>query len=144
MLHLRMKEGITMIKHLSVSSKSREELIDITSEVMKAVADSNASDGICVIYTPHTTAAITINENADPDVRRDIIRGLSHLQLEKVDFAHMEGNSPAHVKSSLVGCSETVLIEKGKLMLGTWQGIYLCEFDGPRSRKVLVKIMKDN
>jgi secondary thiamine-phosphate synthase enzyme len=139
-----MKEGITMIKHLSVSSKSREELIDITSEVMKAVADSNASDGICVIYTPHTTAAITINENADPDVRRDIIRGLSHLQLEKVDFAHMEGNSPAHVKSSLVGCSETVLIEKGKLMLGTWQGIYLCEFDGPRSRKVLVKIMKDN
>jgi len=133
-----------MIKHLSVSSKSREELIDITSEVMKAVSDSNASDGICVIFTPHTTAAITINENADPDVRRDIIRGLSHLQLEKVDFAHLEGNSPAHVKSSLIGCSETVLIEKGKLILGTWQGIYLCEFDGPRSRKVLVKIIKDS
>ena len=129
---------------ISVKSDSRTQLIDITSEVRKAAETSGIGNGLCILYVPHTTAGVTINENADPDVRRDIIRGLSHLQLEKVDFAHLEGNSPAHVKSSLIGCSETVLIEKGKLILGTWQGIYLCEFDGPRSRKVLVKIIKDS
>lgn len=132
-----------MIRSISISSRSHEELIDITGEVMNAVRESGVPEGICVIYTPHTTAGITINENADPDVRRDIIRGLAHFQFEKVDFAHMEGNSPAHLKSSLVGCSETVMINEGKLVLGTWQGIYFCEFDGPRQRKVLVKIIRD-
>lgn len=132
-----------MIHSISISSKSHEELIDITGEVVRAVRETGISEGICVIYTPHTTAGITINENADPDVRRDIIRGLAHLQFEKVDFSHMEGNSPAHLKSSLVGCSETVFIVDSKLALGTWQGIYFCEFDGPRQRKVLVKIIPD-
>lgn len=132
-----------MIKTISLSSRAHEELIDITAEVMKSVKEFTISEGICIIYTPHTTAAITINENADPDVRRDIILGLSHLQFEKVDFAHMEGNSPSHVKSSIIGCSKTVLIEGGKLVLGTWQGIYFCEFDGPRNRKVLVKVISD-
>ncbi len=132
-----------MIRAISISSRSHEELIDITGEVMNAVRESAVSEGICVIYTPHTTAGITINENADPDVRRDIIRGLAHFQFEKVDFAHMEGNSPAHLKSSLVGCSETVMINESKLVLGTWQGIFFCEFDGPRQRKVLVKIIRD-
>lgn len=125
----------------SVKTMAKEELIDITSEVQRAVDDSNVTDGICYIFTPHTTAAITINENADPDVKRDILKGLAHLGLEAVKFDHSEGNSPSHIKSSIVGCSEIVFIEKGRLMLGTWQGIYFCEFDGPRTRKVNVKIV---
>jgi secondary thiamine-phosphate synthase enzyme len=108
---------------------------------MAAVKESGISDGICFVYTPHTTAAITINENADPDVRKDLLRGLRHLGLESVPFDHMEGNSPAHVKSTLVGCSETLIINQGSLVMGTWQGVYFCEFDGPRSRKVYVKII---
>jgi secondary thiamine-phosphate synthase enzyme len=130
-----------MIKTFGVTTKSHQELVDITAEVQRAAGELGVADGVCFIYTPHTTAAITINENADPDVRRDIVRGLAHFQLEKVDFAHMEGNSPSHVKSSLVGCSEAVFIEGGRLVLGTWQGIYFCEFDGPRSRKVMVKAL---
>ncbi len=130
-----------MAGSLSIKTKTHEELVDITSDVQRIVRDSSISDGICVIYTPHTTAAVTINENADPDVRRDIIKGLAHLRLEQVDFSHMEGNSPAHLKSSLIGCSETIIIENGRLLLGRWQGIYLCEFDGPRTRNVLVKII---
>ena len=124
-----------------VKTNSREELIDITSQVRRAVSDLKVKDGVCYIYTPHTTAAITINENADPDVKRDLIKGLDHLELESVHFDHSEGNSPAHVKSSLIGCSETVFVEDGSLCLGTWQGIYFCEFDGPRNRKVYVKVM---
>lgn len=128
-----------MMKTFGVTTRSHQELLDITGEVGRAVGELGVTDGICFIYTPHTTAAITINENADPDVRRDIIKGLAHFQLEKVNFDHMEGNSPSHVKSSIVGCSEAVFIESGKLVLGTWQGIYFCEFDGPRNRKVMVK-----
>jgi len=105
------------------------------------VTRSRISDGICFIYTPHTTAAITINENADPAVQKDILKGLRHLKLDQVDFSHAEGNSHAHIKSSLIGCSETVIIDNGKLSLGTWQGIYFCEFDGPRTRTVLVTIL---
>jgi secondary thiamine-phosphate synthase enzyme len=130
-----------MISTFSVKTRLHEELIDITSEVQRAVSSSKVSDGICFVYTPHTTAAITINENADPTVQRDILKGLAHLNLESVSFSHMEGNSPSHIKSSIIGCSETVLIERGRLTLGTWQGIYFCEFDGPRSRKVFVKIL---
>lgn len=127
----------------SVKTHAKEELIDITSEVQHSVDKSSVTDGICYIYTPHTTAAITINENADPDVKRDLIKGLAHLGLESVKFNHIEGNSPSHVKSSLIGCSEIVFVENGRLMLGTWQGIYFCEFDGPRDRKVNVKIMRE-
>ncbi len=130
-----------MTSTFSVKTRLHEELIDITSEIQRAVSNSKVSDGICFIYTPHTTAAITINENADPTVQRDILKGLAHLNLESVSFSHMEGNSPSHIKSSIFGCSEIVFIEKGNLALGTWQGIYFCEFDGPRSRKVFVKIL---
>ena len=130
-----------MISTFSVKTRLHEELVDITSEVQAAVRSSKISDGICFVYTPHTTAAITINENADPTVQRDILKGLAHLNLESVSFSHMEGNSPSHIKSSIIGCSETVFIERGSLALGTWQGIYFCEFDGPRSRKVFVKIL---
>ncbi len=125
----------------SVRTTKTEELLDITGEVIAAVKKSGVTGGLCCVYTPHTTAAITINENADPDVRRDIIKGLRSLDFESVPFNHGEGNSPAHCKSSLVGCSETLIIEGGSPVLGTWQGIYFCEFDGPRTRKVHVKII---
>jgi secondary thiamine-phosphate synthase enzyme len=130
-----------MIHTLTVKSGAHEELIDITGLVKDVITKISVNDGVCFIYTPHTTAAITINENADPSVRKDILKGLHHLKFEQVDFDHGEGNSPAHLKSSLIGCSETVLIENGHMKLGTWQGVYFCEFDGPRTRKVLVKIM---
>lgn len=125
----------------SINSRSKDELIDITSHVKEIVRRSSIKRGICTVYTPHTTAAITINENADPDVPRDIIKGLRHLDFEKVSFSHMEGNSPSHLKSSIIGCSETILVENGVLVLGTWQGIFFCEFDGPRSRKIFVRVM---
>ena len=124
----------------SVKTSQKNQLIEITSQIKKIIKDSNISDGICYVYTPHTTAGITINENADPTVQSDIIKGLKHLNFESLPFDHMEGNSPAHLKSSLIGCSEIIFIENNNLILGTWQGIYFCEFDGPRNRKVNVKI----
>ena len=130
------------MKVISVKSGSTEELIDITEQVIAAVNELNVSEGLCCIFTPHTTAAVTINENADPSVRRDILAGLRSLSLENVHYLHGEGNSPAHIKSSLVGASEIVIIENGRLQLGTWQGIYFCEFDGPRNRKVYISVMK--
>lgn len=126
---------------IAVKSTIKEELIDITNQVGALVARSTSSRGVCIIYTPHTTAAITINENADPAVARDLLMGMKHFGFEKVNFAHMEGNSPAHVKSSIIGCSETVFFEKGRLILGRWQGIYFCEFDGPRTRQVMVRMV---
>ncbi len=128
------------MKMINIESGAHEELIDITSKVEAALKELDVRCGLCVIFTPHTTAAVTINENADPSVRRDILAGLKSLNLENVRYQHGEGNSPAHIKSSLVGASETVIIDNGKLMLGTWQGIYFCEFDGPRSRKVYVAV----
>ena len=130
------------MKSIEVKTHAHEELVDITREVLNLIAESGVSEGLCVVYTPHTTAGITINENADPAVPRDIVRGLDHLGLESVRFSHAEGNSPSHVKSSLIGCSETIIIEGGRPVLGTWQGIFFCEFDGPRKRKVLVKIIQ--
>jgi secondary thiamine-phosphate synthase enzyme len=125
----------------TVSTGKRNEMVDITGKVEKAVADSGISDGSVVIYCPHTTAAITINENADPDVVHDILLTLSALVPQDKDgYRHSEGNSDAHVKSSIVGCSETVLVNNGQMQLGTWQGIYFCEFDGPRKRAVIVQI----
>ena len=128
------------MKIISVKSSSTEELIDITAQVTAAVKELNTGEGLCCIFTPHTTAAVTINENADPSVRRDILAGLRSLNLENVRYLHGEGNSAAHIKSSLIGASELVIVENGKLQLGTWQGIYLCEFDGPRIRKVFVTV----
>lgn len=130
-----------MIKKISVQTSQREELIDITDKVQQAVADLKCGDGICVVYAPHTTAAITINENADPSVVKDILYGLDKIAPQKGNYSHSEGNSPAHIKSSLIGCSKQILVEDGKLVLGTWQGIYFCEFDGPRRRNVFVKII---
>lgn len=127
---------------LTVKSKSRTELIDITSEVQSAVRSSDVADGLCMLYVPHTTAAITINESADPSVKADILMILNEIVPWKANYRHLEGNSPAHVKSTLVGASELIAVEKGKLVLGTWQGIFFCEFDGPRTRKLHVHIMK--
>lgn len=124
-------------------STNKEGLYDITSMVNDAIQTVKAESGICVIYTPHTTAAITINENADPDVQKDFMLGLNKTFPDSPEYKHIEGNSHAHLKSSAVGCSETVIIDKGKLLLGMWQGIYFCEFDGPRTRKFYVKIIKD-
>lgn len=126
---------------LAIRSSGHEELIDITGKVQAVVSNYGKFNGICCVYTPHTTAAITINENADPSVVRDILKGLAHLGFESLRFSHAEGNSPAHLKSSIIGCSIVVCVEEGRLQLGTWQGIYFCEFDGPRSRKVYVQMM---
>jgi len=130
-----------MIHYIQVSSKSRNELVDITDRVADLVRDSGVTSGVCHLFTLHTTAAVTVNEGADPAVRRDISRFLATLVPADAPFTHGEGNSDAHVKASLVGPSETLLIEGGRLLLGTWQAIYFCEFDGPRSRKVALRIL---
>jgi secondary thiamine-phosphate synthase enzyme len=128
-------------KDFHVSSKSRNQMIDITSQVGSAVEQSGITNGDCVVFCPHTTAAITINENADPSVPHDILLTLSELMPQhRADYRHSEGNSDAHCKSSLVGCSEQILIKDGRLDLGTWQGIFFCEFDGPRSRSFSVQV----
>mgnify|MGYP003596929083 CR=1 FL=1 len=117
-----------------------EGFIDITGQVRKIVASGNVQNGLCQIFVPHTTAGVTINENADPDVVTDMLAALGKI-VPDLHYRHSEGNSPAHVKSSLVGCSITVPISEGRLCLGTWQGIYFCEFDGPRTRKVWVNLV---
>lgn len=117
-----------------------EGFIDITGQVRKIVAAGNVQNGLCQIFVPHTTAGVTINENADPDVVTDMLAALGKM-VPDLPYRHSEGNSPAHVKSSLVGCSITVPISEGRLCLGTWQGIYFCEFDGPRTRKVWVNLV---
>jgi secondary thiamine-phosphate synthase enzyme len=128
-------------KDFHISSKSRNQMIDITSQVDSAVGQSGITNGDAIVYCPHTTAAITINENADPSVPHDILLTLSELIPEhRPGYRHSEGNSDAHCKSSIIGCSKQVLIKDGRLNLGTWQGIFFCEFDGPRSRKVSVQI----
>jgi secondary thiamine-phosphate synthase enzyme len=126
-----------------VKTSTQTEFIDITRSVQEAVKKTGVEDGICIIFIPHTTAAVTINENADPSVVQDIVMELNKIILFKNQYRHMEGNSPAHIKASLVGCSEIVLVESGKLVLGTWQGIFFCEFDGPRNRIVHVKVISN-
>ena len=127
---------------LSVKTTGRTELIDITSQISKLVKKSDVSEGLCMLYVPHTTAAVTINESADPSVKGDILMVLNQVIPWDADYRHLEGNSPAHVKSTLVGASELVAIENGALVLGTWQGLFFCEFDGPRTRKVHVRILE--
>ena len=122
----------------SVRTTSRTTFVNITRDVRRAVDELGVADGAVLVYCPHTTAAITINESADPDVARDIDSKLGRLVPHADGYRHSEGNSDAHVKSSLVGCSETVLVEGGALVLGTWQGVFFCEFDGPRTRTVMV------
>jgi len=131
-----------MIQTFQVRTSKQIEFIDITRSIQEAVKKTGAEDGVCIVFVPHTTAGITINENADPSVVQDIIMELNKIVPFKDQYHHLEGNSPAHIKASLLGCSQTVFIESGKLALGTWQGIFFCEFDGPRSRKVYVEVVK--
>jgi secondary thiamine-phosphate synthase enzyme len=131
------------MKEINIRTNSQTEMIDITDLVQAVISEKKIKSGICVVFTPHTTAAVTINENADPDVPHDIINALEKTLPRSIQYRHSEGNSPAHVKSSLVGVSELVLVENGRLVLGTWQAIFFCEFDGPRQRKVMVKFLPD-
>lgn len=131
-----------MTKEFLVQTPTQTAFIDITAQVEKIVKKSSVKTGVCIVFVPHTTAALTINENADPSVRKDIIVALQKIVPEKAFYTHVEGNSPAHIKASLMGNSQAILVEKSSLLLGTWQGIYFCEFDGPRKRRVIVKILK--
>ena len=126
------------VSQIRVKTIKREEIIDITDEVKKIVSESKIRKGICIVYCPHTTAAITINENADPDVKEDIMYALKKI-VPEIGYKHMEGNSDGHVKSSLIGISEIIIFEDSELRLGRWQGICFCEFDGPRSRKLYIR-----
>ncbi len=124
-----------------VKTHAKNDLIDITSSVKNIITNSQIENGVCFIYVPHTTAGVTINENADPSVKSDILMALRNIVPDSLPYRHLEGNSPGHVKSTLVSCSASILINNGSLSLGTWQGIFFCEFDGPRNRKVFVKII---
>ena len=131
----------TPMERIDIRTSQRDELIDITNQVQQIVSRSGVSAGLVVVYVAHTTAGVTINENADPDVAHDLLQQLAELVPPRQRFyRHAEGNSAAHVKASLMGTSVTVLIDGGRLVLGRWQGIYFCEFDGPRSRKVLLHV----
>ena len=130
-----------MLIKLEVQTSKHTQMLDITRLVRKAVGDSGISDGICTVFIPHTTAAVTINENADPDVVRDFTAEIGKIVPWEDGYHHMEGNSAAHLKASMIGFSEQIIVDGGKLVLGTWQGIYFCEFDGPRRRNVYVKVM---
>ena len=122
-------------------STEEEGFYDITEKAREAARKSGASDGVCIVYCPHTTAGITINENADPDVVRDMLLGLKKAYPDRDAFRHFEGNSSAHLRASAVGSSDSIIIQSGELLLGRWQGIYFCEFDGPRDRRFYVKIL---
>ena len=128
---------------LNVKTTAHTQMLDVTAQIQKAVTDSGVRDGICTVFVPHTTAAVTINENADPDVVRDFTMEINKIVPWEDGYHHMEGNSAAHLKSSMIGFSEQVIIEDGRLVLGVWQGIYFCEYDGPRNRKLMVKIQGD-
>lgn len=132
-----------MIKQFTLKTSKRIEFIDITANVNNIVKEAKIVDGICSVFIPHTTAAVTINENADPSVVRDINMQLNKLVPPHAGYGHLEGNADSHVKASLLGASEVVFIADGKFVLGTWQGIYFAEFDGPRTRKVIVKILSN-
>lgn len=129
-----------MLEVISVESKKQTEFIDITYKIQEIIQRKEISAGTCYLFVPHTTAGITINENADPNVVRDILKELNKVIPMDDNYTHMEGNSAAHIKASILGFSEIILIKDQRLMLGTWQGIYFCEFDGPRKRKVFVQI----
>lgn len=132
-----------MIRQLRVQTKSRTELVDITQGIQRLVTESGVRSGVCYVYVPHTTSGITVNENTDPNVGRDILKELNKVIPFDDQYSHNEGNSAAHIKSTIVGVSKAVMVEEGRLALGTWQAIFYCEFDGPRDRRVFVKVMKD-
>ncbi len=124
---------------IDVKTHSKEEFFDLTSEARDLTRASRIKNGVCLIYVPHTTAAVTINENADPSVKKDIITTLKKIVPDSLPYTHLEGNSPAHIKAALVGSSVSLVVEDGELVLGTWQGIFFCEFDGPRRRKTYIQ-----
>jgi secondary thiamine-phosphate synthase enzyme len=128
---------------LSVKTREKTELVDVTSDINQLIQKTGIDQGLCMIYVPHTTAAVTINESADPSVKSDMLMILNRIIPWEADYRHLEGNSPAHIKSTLVGSSEWVAIENRRLVLGTWQGIFFCEFDGPRTRKLHVRIVEE-
>jgi secondary thiamine-phosphate synthase enzyme len=128
------------VKRFSLNTE-REQLCAITERVRDAITESGVRDGLCVVYCPHTTAGITINENTDPDVARDLLLGLNKAFPDRSEFRHAEGNSSAHLKAACVGSSVSVIVERGSPVLGTWQGIYFCEFDGPRRRNFFVSVL---
>ena len=130
-----------MVRYINVKSRARTEVIDITEKVQEVLKDTGISSGICNVFVPHTTAAVTVNEGADPTVQRDIQTFLNKMVPFEGDYQHREGNSSAHIKTTLIGVSQTVLIDEGRLVLGTWQSIFFCEFDGPRHRRVALKII---
>jgi secondary thiamine-phosphate synthase enzyme len=132
---------VSVIHTVSVATSRRTEMVDITDRIQELVRRSGVEEGVCHIFEAHTTAGLTINENADPSVQADMLMVLNKIISDREAYRHLEGNSPAHVKASLMGAQLTVLVSNGRLLLGTWQGIYLCEFDGPRTRKVHIKIM---
>ncbi|MGQ9855804.1 MAG: secondary thiamine-phosphate synthase enzyme YjbQ [Fervidobacterium sp.] len=130
-----------MLKKLSVRTSKRVEFLEITGEVRKFIGESGIREGIVVIYVPHTTCGVTVNEHADPSVVSDMTKHLGKLVPEDAGYSHIEGNSDAHIKTSIIGSSLTLIINNGSLMLGTWQGVFLCEFDGPRTREIYLKII---
>jgi len=132
-----------LLHKIEIKTKYRVEFQDITARVREVVESSGIESGLCYIFVPHTTAGVTVNEHADPSVVKDIVAQLDVMVPQHNSYLHMEGNSPAHIKASLVGTSETLFVEGGRLVLGTWQGIFFCEFDGPRNRKLLVKVVPD-
>jgi secondary thiamine-phosphate synthase enzyme len=132
-----------MIAQLEINTRLAAELVDITGVVQRAVTEKGMQNGVCHVFVPHTTAGLTLNENWDPSVRGDVLMELDKIVPWHDNYRHAEGNSAAHIKASLMGFSQTLLVEDGRLVLGTWQGIYLAEFDGPRRRRVLVKLVSD-
>lgn len=132
-----------MVKEISVQTASNVQMIDISHRIKEIVESSGIKEGTCMLYVPHTTAAVTINENADPDVQRDMVMELNKIVPFSDNYRHFEGNSAAHIKASMMGFSEHIIIHQGQLILGTWQGIYFFEFDGPRTRKLVVKVIED-
>ncbi len=133
-----------MIQELIVHTQLQSQMLEVTDSIQKLITKSEVKEGIALLFVPHTTAAITINENADPDVSTDIVSGLDKLIPLHNNYRHIEGNSAAHIKCSLLGVSEQIIIHNGQLQLGTWQGIYFCEFDGPRKRRLQIKLIADN
>jgi len=132
-----------MLKELLIRTRAQGEFVDITPQIQEVVRQSGVASGLCYLFVPHTTAGLTLNENWDPDVRGDILRTLNRVVPAVGDYRHEEGNSPAHVKASLMGFSATIPVEVSRLILGTWQGVYLAEFDGPRQRRVLVRVVAE-
>lgn len=132
-----------MVRYINVRSRQRNEFIDITEKVQEVIKEAGITSGICYVYVPHTTAGVTVNEGADPSVQRDIQNTMSRLVPYEMNYSHREGNADAHIKSCIIGTTQCLIIDEGRLVLGTWQAIYFCEFDGPRHRRVALKLIAD-